>query len=163
MLDIGRNERKALLHTFYHDLDMQKLAGIMADDFRMSEEGGSKTYSKQDYLAVLGSTLAAIPDFRWGAATNAETDKDGYAIVTVTATGHHTGGPLQMPGLPPVPASGKHFCLAEEVQKVKVNGDKIKEIVVLPTKGAGPRALYQVLGGKLPVSSSAGSANPPMP
>jgi hypothetical protein len=40
-----------------------------------------------DYLAVLGSTLAAIPDFRWGAATNAETDKDGYAIVTVTATG----------------------------------------------------------------------------
>lgn len=31
--------------------------------------------------------LPAVPDFRWGAATNAETDNDGYAIVTVTATG----------------------------------------------------------------------------
>jgi hypothetical protein len=30
MLDIGRNERKALLHTFYHDLDMQKLVCSMA-------------------------------------------------------------------------------------------------------------------------------------
>jgi hypothetical protein len=25
MLDVGRGERKALLHTFYHDLDKQKL------------------------------------------------------------------------------------------------------------------------------------------
>jgi hypothetical protein len=46
--------------------------------------------------------------------------------------GHHTGAPLQLPGLEPVPASGKHFCLAEEVQKVKVQGDKVQEIVVSP-------------------------------
>lgn len=32
---------------------------------------------------------------------------------------------------------------------------------VLPTKGAGPRALYLALGGKLPVSST--TAAPPMP
>lgn len=25
VLDIGRNDRKALLHSFYHDLDLQKL------------------------------------------------------------------------------------------------------------------------------------------
>lgn len=162
MLGIGRKERQALLHSFYHDLDKQKLASIMADDFKMSEDGGGKVYSKQEYLAVLcDCVLPAVPDFRWGAATNAETDNDGYAIVTVTATGHHTGAPLQLPGLEPVPASGKHFCLAEEVQKVKVVGDKVKEIVVLPTKGAGPRALYVALGGKLPVSSS--TSAPPMP
>jgi hypothetical protein len=149
-------ERKALLHTFYHEFqDQQKLSSIMADDFTMSEDGGSKTYSKRDYLGIFGAVLAAIPDFKWGAATNGETDKDGFAIVTVTATGHHTGAPLQLPNLEPVPASGKHFCLAEEVQKVKVNGNKIQQIVVLPNKGAGPRALYQVLGGQLPVKSSA--------
>lgn len=158
MLDVGRGERKALLHTFYHDLDKQKLASLMADDFRMTEEGGSKVYSKQDYLAVLcDCVLPAVPDFRWGAATNAETDNDGYAIVTVTATGHHTGAPLQLPGLEPVPASGKHFCLPDEVQKVKVKGDKIQEIVVLPTKGAGPRGMYVALGGKLPVKNTAGA------
>jgi len=161
MLDVGRNERKALLHSFYHDLERSKLASLMADDFKMSEDGGSKTYSKEEYLAVLcDCVLPAVPDFRWGAATNAETDNDGYAIVTVAATGHHTGAPLKLPGLEPVAPSGKHFCLPDEVQKVKVQGDKIKEIVVLPTKGAGPRGLYIALGGKLPVSSTSG---PPMP
>lgn len=34
---------------------------------------------------------------------------------------------------------------------------------VLPNKGAGPRALYVALGGQLPVSSTVGSAAPPMP
>jgi hypothetical protein len=149
------DERKAVLHSFYHEFhDTQKLANAMADDFTMAEDGGAKTYSKQDYLAIFGAVLKAVPDFKWGAATNAETDSDGFAIVTVTATGHHTGAPLQLPGLEPVPASGKHFCLAEEVQKVKVKGDKVQEIVVLPTKGAGPRALYAVLSGKVPASSS---------
>lgn len=40
-----------------------------------------------DYLGIFGAVLAAIPDFKWGAATNGETDNDGFAIVTVTATG----------------------------------------------------------------------------
>lgn len=40
-----------------------------------------------DYLAIFGAVLKAVPDFKWGAATNAETDNDGFAIVTVTATG----------------------------------------------------------------------------
>jgi hypothetical protein len=35
-----------------------------------------------------------------------------------------------MPGLEPLAPSGKHFCLAEEVQKVKVEGDKVTEIQV---------------------------------
>jgi hypothetical protein len=50
--------------------------------------------------------------------------------VHLQATGHHTGEPLVMPGLEPLPPSGKHFCLAEEVQKVKVEGDKVTEIQV---------------------------------
>lgn len=51
------------------------------------------------------------------------------------ATGHHTGAPLAMPGLEPLPPSGRHFCLAEEVQKVKVVGDKVAEIQVRHTVG----------------------------
>jgi hypothetical protein len=71
---------------------------------------------------------------------------------------------LAMPGLDPLPPSGKHFCLAEEVQKVKVAGDKVTEIKVLPNKGAGPRALYAALGGKLPSQpAAAAAAAPPMP
>jgi hypothetical protein len=35
-----------------------------------------------------------------------------------------------MPGLEPLAPSGRHFCLAEEVQKVKVEGEKVTEIQV---------------------------------
>jgi hypothetical protein len=35
-----------------------------------------------------------------------------------------------LPGLQPIPASGKHFCLVEEVQKVKVDGSKVSAIQV---------------------------------
>jgi hypothetical protein len=34
---------------------------------------------------------------------------------------------------------------------------------VLPNKGAGPRALYAALGGKLPSQATAAAAAPPMP
>eukprot|EP00775_Hariotina_reticulata_P011891 gene11891-12035_t len=141
---------------------------LLTDDFVMSEDGFTKAYSKSDYIKLLcDCVLPAVPDFSWGHASNGEVDRDGYCIVTVQATGHHTGAPLVLPGLEPIPASGKHFCLVEEVQKVKVDGNKVSAIQVLPTKGAGPRALYQALGGQLPASSTSGvsppGAAPPMP
>lgn len=65
---------------------------LMSDDFTMSEDGGTKKYAKADYVAVLCDCVrAAVPDFTWGAATSGETDADGYAIATVTATGACVG------------------------------------------------------------------------
>ena len=53
-----------------------------------------------------------------------------------------------------IPASGKRFRLAEERIKVKVEDGKIKKMVVLPTKGAGPQALYEALSEKTPAAAS---------
>ncbi|WIA39513.1 hypothetical protein OEZ86_005606 [Tetradesmus obliquus] len=132
----------------------------------MGEEGYTKKFTKADYIGLTaGVVLPAIPDFKWGHACSGDVDDDGFCIVTVQATGHHTGAPLAMPGLEPLPPSGRHFCLAEEVQKVKVVGDKVAEIQVLPNKGAGPRALYAALGGKAPsqAAAAAAAAAPPLP
>eukprot|EP00877_Chromochloris_zofingiensis_P000454 jgi/Chrzof1/10409/UNPLg00333.t1 len=146
-LDFGKNDRLRTLNTFYTQLSRSNLEQLLADTFVMGEEGHARRFSKKEYIGLMADiVLPAIPDFKWGHATNGEVDRDGYCIVTVKATGHHTGAPLRMPGLEPIPASGKHFCMAEEVQKVKVEGGKVSEIKVLPTKGAGPRALYAVLG-----------------
>jgi len=163
--DFGVRERLDVLNKFYRDnLTNEGLEAIMSENFKMGEEGYSRVFTKKDYIGLMaGSVLPAIPDFKWAHATNGEVDRDGYCIVTVQATGHHTGAPLVMPGLDPLPPSGKHFCLAEEVQKVKVANGKVVEIQVLPTKGAGPRALYKALGGKLPPSKEPTEAMPPAP
>lgn len=165
-LDFGKNDRIAVINKMYYGDNgtpsRQKLQEVLSDNFKMGEEGFTRKFSKDDYIRmVCDVTLPAIPDFKWGHATNGDVDDDGFCIVAVQASGHHTGGPLKMPGLEPLPPSGKHFCLAEEIQKVKVQGNKVVEVEVLPQKGAGPRALYQALGGKIPVEASV--AAPPMP
>ncbi|KIY95741.1 hypothetical protein MNEG_12220 [Monoraphidium neglectum] len=118
----------------------------------MGEMGYTRKFSKSDYIGLMaGCVWPAIPDFNWSEASNGEVADDGYCVVVVAATGHHTGTELRLPGLEPLPPSGKHFCLAEEVQKIKVDSQgRVKEILVLPNKGAGPRAMYAALGGKLP-------------
>lgn len=165
-MDFGKSSRVATINKMYYGdggtPSKQILEEVLSPDFKMGEEGYTRKFTKDDYIKmVCDVTLPAIPDFKWGHATNGEVDADGWCIVTVQATGHHTGGSLVMPGLEPLAPSGKHFCLAEEIQKVKVEGNKVVAVEVLPQKGAGPRALYQALGGKLPTAQPV--AAPPVP
>ncbi|WIA19242.1 hypothetical protein OEZ85_003881 [Tetradesmus obliquus] len=165
-LDFNKKGRLEVIDKLYRNPSKASLEAVLADDFKMGEEGYTKKFTKADYIGLTaGVVLPAIPDFKWGHACSGDVDDDGFCIVTVQATGHHTGAPLAMPGLEPLPPSGRHFCLAEEVQKVKVVGDKVAEIQVLPNKGAGPRALYAALGGKAPsqAAAAAAAAAPPLP
>eukprot|EP00882_Tetradesmus_deserticola_P000745 GHRQ01000813.1.p1 GENE.GHRQ01000813.1~~GHRQ01000813.1.p1 ORF type:complete len:212 (+),score=81.18 GHRQ01000813.1:208-843(+) len=167
-LDFNKKGRLQVIDKLYRQPSREKLESVLADNFKMGEDGYSRKFTKADYINLTcGTVLPAIPDFNWGHACSGDVDDDGFCIVTVQATGHHTGAPLAMPGLDSLPPSGRHFCLAEEVQKVKVVGDKVTEIQVLPNKGAGPRALYAALGGKLPSqaasAAAAAAAAPPLP
>lgn len=55
---------------------------------------------------------------------------DGFAIVAVKVSGHHTGAPFAPPGLPPVPADGRRAALEQELMRVRVEGGRIREIEV---------------------------------
>lgn len=90
----------------------------------------------------------AIPDWNWTPATDGIVDDEGFALVTVQATGHHSGGTLNFPTLPPVPASGKRFKLPPSLLKVKVEEGQIKEIVALKGDKSGLMALYDTLAGE---------------
>lgn len=94
----------------------------------------------------------AIPDFSWTAATDAVVAKDGYMIVFVQATGHHTGAPLNIgPDFPAVPASGARVKLPPATKKVKMEDQKIIEIRAVGAKDeTGPLPLYKAVGGVVP-------------
>lgn len=154
--DFGLAKRKAVLDRFFSAPSREGYEELLDDGFRMSQQlreeaGHSRRHGKADFIEVMcGSVAPAIPDFTWSAATDGEADKDGFAIVVVQASGHHTGAPFSLPGLPPVPPSGRRVVLGEEVMKVRVEGGRIREIQVLPSEGAGPLALYKALGGEVP-------------
>ncbi|KAK9917218.1 hypothetical protein WJX75_001950 [Coccomyxa subellipsoidea] len=150
--DFGKEKRKALLDRFYTNFDVQTYDELLADNFEIVEAGENpKSYSKSEWITlILDHTIPAIPDFQWGHATDGAKDDDGYSIVIVQATGHHTGKAFTLGGkFPPVEASGKRFVLEEEKVRVKVEDGKIQRMEVLPVKGAGPLALYKALGGKI--------------
>jgi hypothetical protein len=65
--------------------------------------------------------------------------------VAVQVTGHHTGAPFALPGLSPVEPSGRRVALGMQLLRVRLEKGRIREIVVLPSEGAGPLALYQAL------------------
>lgn len=167
-IDGQKRRRLAAIDKLYRTLTKESMEEALADDFVMSEMGHARRFTKGDYVGMMTNvTLPAVPDFSWSAASTGDVADDGYCLVVVRASGHHTGGDLCLPGLEPLPPSGKRFCLAEEVHKLKVDiTGRVTEIVVLPNKGAGPRAMYQALGGTLPAPpapAAAADGTPPMP
>jgi hypothetical protein len=48
----------------------------------------------------------------------------------VQASGHHTGAPFELPGLPAVEPSGRHFALPEQALMVRVEDGLVREIKV---------------------------------
>ncbi|PSC71078.1 glycosyl hydrolase [Micractinium conductrix] len=157
--DFQLEARRAVLHRFFNGpIDRESYEDLFNDAFRMEEQlrgadgsAHSRTWGKADFIECMCNGVApALPDFSWTAATDGSVDKDGYAIVAVRASGHHTGAPFQLPGLPAVPPSGRRAALEDEMMKVRVEGGRIREIVVLPSQGAGPLALYQAVGADAP-------------
>ncbi|KAK9837688.1 hypothetical protein WJX74_003010 [Apatococcus lobatus] len=148
--DFGKDKRLAVLNRFYTNIDKTTYDELLADSFKLTTAAaGHSTYGKADYTKLMTDMVKpAIPNFSWGHATSGDKSDDGYSIVTVQATGHHTDKALEFPGRKAIPSSGNRFKLEEETQRVKVEDGQIQEIVVLPNKGAGPLALYVALGGK---------------
>lgn len=55
---------------------------------------------------------------------------DGYCIVGVQISAHHTGAPFTLPGLPEVAPSGRRVAMEPEFLRVRVEAEQVKEIVV---------------------------------
>lgn len=152
--DFGLDKRKAVLDKFYTTFDRPGLNEVIADDFTLRERSStaSQTFSKADWIHLISDCVApAIPDFTFGHATDAAKGQDGFCVVKVQAAGRHTGAPFAISDkYPKVEAKGTRFLLAEETMLVGVEDGKVQKIEVLPVKGAGPLALYEALGGKVP-------------
>lgn len=79
-----QEKRVDVLRQFYTQLDRDTAEQLLADDFKMQEEGHDKVFSKKDYIGLLyGAVKPAVPDFTWGYASSGDIDIDGFMLVTV--------------------------------------------------------------------------------
>lgn len=152
--DFGKSKRVNALVRFFGPIDEAVYREVLADDARIVEmlrDEPSRTFTKGEWIDFMMRVKAAVPDFTWAAATEGSKGDDGYCIVSVMGSGHHKGGDFLLGDLPPIPPTGRRFCLSREVIKAKVDGGKIRELQVLPVRGAGPLALYKALAGEVSV------------
>lgn len=117
------------------------VAGYLADDFRFTG-GTAGALDKPGYLALQKAWFAAAPDYHATLENVRDEGDTGHGTVTVSGTQTQ---PLAMPGLPPIPATGKHISVTFEMD-VKWRGDQLTEMNL---KQVGPGLLEQ-LGVQLP-------------
>ncbi|KAL3138904.1 hypothetical protein ABBQ32_005726 [Trebouxia sp. C0010 RCD-2024] len=135
--DFGKDKRQAVIDKFFTHHDKSTLESILADDAQVVEQGAKlRTYNKSEWINLMANhVVPAVPDFKWGHSTDGSKDEDGYSIVTVQVEPKH-----------------EKFKLQEATLKVKVEDQKIQEIVMEPARGAGFLAMYEALGGKVSVA-----------
>ena len=120
----------------------------MTDDFKFSGPM-PQPIGKADFLALQGALIKALPDWKFNAKSfKVEGNKVTF---TVKITGTHTAtlNPI-MPGMSPVPATGKKVALPEEPATMTIRGDKLASFEAAQVPGGGVPGLLAQIGVQMP-------------
>ncbi len=140
-LDLARKSLQA-----FSSGDVATITGLMADDY--SFEGVTpQPLTKQDFLGFMHAMNAACPDFAFN-ETSASENGD-TATIKHRITGTQTGT-LSLPGMPPIPATGKKFTLPEEPSVFTIKGGKIVKYLAVPAPDGGLPGILKQLGVEMP-------------
>ena len=102
---------------------------------------------KEEFLGFMHAIHAAFPDFKFNETSASESGD------TVTIKHHITGthhGPLNVPGMPSIPATGKSISLPEETSVFTFKGGKIANYTAHPAPDGGLPGMLKQLGVQMP-------------
>ena len=126
--------------------DAQTLTALVADDFVLTGPV-SQPVGKQEFLGLMQIFHVAMPDFAFNISSYEE--EGDHVIAKSHVTGTHTGV-LALPGLPPIPATGKKVSLPEEVQTYTLKDGKLQALSTDARPGTGIPGVLAQLGVALP-------------
>ena len=140
-LDLARKSLQA-----FSAGDVATTTELMADDY--SFEGVTPhPLTREDFLGFMHAMNTACPDFAFNETSASESGD------TVTIKHHITGtqtGTLTLPGMPPIPATGKKFTLPEETSVFIFKGGKIVKYRAEPVPDGGLPGMLRQLGVPMP-------------
>lgn len=139
-----------VVRTYFRALeehDVGKVAGLLSDDFAFVNS--VEPMDRDDFLRFMQALLAGFPDYRFN---HSDSRVNGNVVtVKLRMTGTHTRTlALPMPGLKPVPATGKKVVLPEQSFAYTVRNGRITTITPEPIPHAGIIGLLEQIGVKPP-------------
>ena len=124
--------------------DFAKLAALLADDMVFAGPV-PEPVGKREFLGIQSAMQAGMPDWKFNASDFKE---DGDKVmVTMQITGTHTGElKLPMPGMPPIPATGKRVSLPKEQTTFTLKDGKVVRLETAGVPGGGVMGILVQLG-----------------
>ncbi|MEP7285528.1 MAG: nuclear transport factor 2 family protein [Chloroflexota bacterium] len=136
--------RETLAAIEAHDLN--KAAGYAADNLIVRDRTLPNTLDKNTFFTQMGAILQAFPD--WKYEIGELVSQNNQVTVTVRALATHSN-PLQLPGLPPIAATGNHVNVPDKFI-FTVTDDKISALVIDSPPHGGAAEMLRQLGITLP-------------
>lgn len=128
--------------------DVTTLANLLADDFTFSG-AAPQSLDKTAFLGLCQASYTAAKDFNFNASDWREEGDKVTCTARISST--HTGVLAMIPGVPPVPPTGKFVQQPEEHQVYTFRGDKLVNITTDSMQtGGGIPFLYAAVGSPLP-------------
>lgn len=128
--------------------DTAKAGSSMTDDFVFSGPV-PQPIGKAEFLGLQAGLVRAIPDWKFN-ASNFKVQGNTVSG-TVQITGTHTATlETHIPGIPPVPATGKRIALPQEPFTFTLRNDKIASFEAARVPGGGVPGLLAQIGVSMP-------------
>lgn len=125
--------------------DVERIVGTTSPDLRFI--AATRVLTQAQFRAMISALYAGFPDWRYD-HDPVEVHGERYAVKWRQG-GTHTGV-WAMPGMDPIPPTGKAVRIPEHYFHYRVSGDFITEIHPEPIPGGAPRGILEQIGVVLP-------------
>lgn len=126
--------------------DTAALSALATDDFMLSGPT-PQPLDKSAFLGLHRALISAIPDWAFNATDWREEGDKVYATFHITGT--HTGTLAAIPGVPPVPATGKSIKLGADQAVYTIRGGQIGQQNITVAPDSGVAGIYTQVGAPL--------------
>lgn len=126
--------------------DSAAMGSLLTDDYTFSGPT-PQPLDKNAFIGLHHALITAIPDWTF---TPTDWREEGDKVyVNLAVSGTHTGTLAAIPGVPPVPATGKKVSVGPDPAIFTVRGGQICQQVINVGPNSGVAAIYAQVGSPL--------------
>ena len=145
---MSKTEITHAFSTALETQDFDRAAFYLSDDF-VFRGPVPQPIGKQEFLAIQRAVEDAFPDWSFNVHKVQEWGEKVTGAVQITGT-HTRDLVLPIPGMPPIPATGKKVSLPEEQLEFTFKGEKIASLTSDNVPGGGIPGVLAQIGVQLP-------------
>ena len=129
--------------------DYAKVSGMLTEDMQFAGPVPDPV-GKKEFIGIQSAMVAGMPDWKFNAADYKEQGDKVMAVIQITGTQTRELR-LPLPGMQPIPASGKRVALPKEPVTFTIKDGKISRLESGVVPGGGVMGVLAQLGVPAPM------------